>query len=217
MYTGDHTIDGAYYLFDENGVMQTNQWYQKYEGGNKYYLGNNGFAIKGWKKIDGKYYYFSKTATLPNMVTGFQTIDGEFYYFDENGVMQTSQWAEYSGHQYYFGTDGMAVRGWKKIDGSWYFFMKDAGVSPQMYTGIHFMDNNTVYCFGKDGKMLTGWQKVNNYYYYLGTDGKGYVKKWWKIDGKWYYFDSNGRMATGYFKIDDKLYHFDNNGVCLNP
>lgn len=86
-----------------------------------------------------------------------------------------------------------------------------------MYTGIHFIDSNSVYYFGTDGVMATGWKKINNYYYYFGTDGKGYVKKWRKIGGKWYYFDSNGRMATGYFKIDDKLYHFDNNGVCLNP
>lgn len=83
MYTGDHTIDGAYYLFDSNGVMQTNQWYQKYDGASKYYLGNNGFAVKGWKKIDGKWYYFDSNG---RMVTGYYKIGTKLYHFNNDGV-----------------------------------------------------------------------------------------------------------------------------------
>ena len=84
MYTGDHTIDGAYYLFDSNGVMQTNQWYQKYDGASKYYLGNNGFAVKGWKKIDGKWYYFDSKGYC--LTDTSKKIGKKTYKFNKSGV-----------------------------------------------------------------------------------------------------------------------------------
>ena len=41
---------------------------------------------------------------------------------------------------------------------------------------------------------------------------------WKKIDGKWYYFGSNGIALTNTTKkIQGKSYQFNTNGVCLNP
>ena len=37
------------------------------------------------------------------------------------------------------------------------------------------------------------------------------------MNKKWYYFGTDGAMATGYVLIDDNLYHFNDKGVCLNP
>ena len=31
----------------------------------RYYIDANGYAVKGWKLIDGKWYYFSVTGQLP--------------------------------------------------------------------------------------------------------------------------------------------------------
>ena len=45
-----------------------------------------------------------------------------------------------------------------------------------------------------------------------------YIKnKWVKIDGKWYYFDSEGYAVTGSKEIDGKIYNFDQRGKCENP
>lgn len=36
------------------------------------------------------------------------------------------------------------------------------------------------------------------------------------FNGKRYYFDKNGVMATGKKKIGSKVYRFNSKGVCLN-
>lgn len=38
---------------------------------------------------------------------------------------------------------------------------------------------------------------------------------WQKIDGKWYYFDSEGIMQTGWIKDKDKDYFLYSNGEML--
>ena len=45
---------------------------------------------------------------------------------------------------------------------------------------------------------------------------------WQKISGNWYYFKTasenpEGAMVTGTKVINGKTYYFDSNGVCLNP
>lgn len=59
--TGWKQIDGLYYRFDLNGIMQTG--WQRYD--NKlYYLDANGVMVTGWKNIAGTSYYFYSTGSM---------------------------------------------------------------------------------------------------------------------------------------------------------
>lgn len=59
--TGWKQIDGLYYRFDLNGIMQTG--WQRYD--NKlYYLDKSGVMVTGWKNIDGTSYYFYSTGSM---------------------------------------------------------------------------------------------------------------------------------------------------------
>ena len=68
--------------------------------------------------------------------------------------------------------------------------------------------------------VLTGtpntWAWMNGYAYYYGSDGKA-VKWSQKIDGKWYYFDGQCRMKTGWvtWSADGSKSYFDGNGRAL--
>jgi len=72
--------------------------------GKKYFYLKNGSRAKGWRKIKGKYYYFSKNTRV--MKTGWLTLKKKKYYLS------------YRGRRYH---------GWHTIDGKTYFFNKKTG------------------------------------------------------------------------------------------
>lgn len=100
-------IDDAYYGFDYNGVMYSNQrlslrgadgqyheyrakkdgklyqneWYE-----NQYYYGENGVVASGWQQIDGK-----------------------SYFFDFDGRIETNRVINEDGQNYYCGADGVPL------------------------------------------------------------------------------------------------------------
>ena len=51
--------------------------------------------------------------------------------------------------------------------------------------------------------------------YYLGADGKAYIG-WQDIDGSSYYFEQDGKMATGEVWLGLTLCVFDENGVLIS-
>ena len=162
-------IDGYYYCFDENGVMQKNCWGQIEDAW--MYFGNNGKTVKGWKKIGNKWYYFDKQYF--DMKTGLYEIDGEMYYFSPSGAMQTG-WKNIKGtkydHWYYFDKSGVMLTGWQKIDGKWYWFY-DSGI------------------------MKTGWHLEYGDYYYLDDDGHMLCNESRVIYDTTFTFDSHGACS----------------------
>ena len=88
-----------------------------------------------------------------------------------------------------FDEKGYMVTGWRKIDGTWYFFDRKNG---DMKTGWIY-DNGTWYYLGSDGKMVTGWVDYKGGRCYLDpANGHCYVSRTATIDGKTYRFDRNG-------------------------
>ena len=85
--------------------------------------------------------------------------------------------------------NGLTV-GWKKINGSWYYFKSDGSKS----TGW-LKDGSTWYYLKSSGEMQTGWLKENGLWYYL--DSSGAMKTgWYQVSGKWYYSYSSGALAV---------------------
>ena len=85
--------------------------------------------------------------------------------------------------------NGLTV-GWKKINGSWYYFKSDGSKA----TGW-LKDGSTWYYLKSSGEMQTGWLKENGLWYYL--DSSGAMKTgWYQVYGKWYYSYSSGALAV---------------------
>lgn len=152
------------------------------EGGYRYYYSASGKKTTGWKKLNGKLYYFRKTkegkAPKGSMAVGFVKVKDNTFYFSKKGVLQT---------------------GWQKIGKKYYYFEEtgNVGVIGKTSKGFKII-NDGRYFFDEDGSALTGWQKYKSYTYYccttkkLGTYGRAIYGRWCKIDGYYYCFRPNG-------------------------
>ncbi len=154
--------------------------------GEEYYY-DNGKKRRGWQEISGVTYYFDNTtgALCKNkLIKEGKTIR----YVGSDGVPYEDKWLAYKGKTYYFDGTGTAVKGWKKIDGSYYRFHQSTGV---MLTNRMFRDSKGVIR-------------------YVGSDGKRYEKQWLEYEGQTYRFNVNGEaMKGGWKRIGGKYYYFD--------
>ena len=191
-------VDGDAYATDDDGVMRTG-WYRQDIYSLYYYdEEGKGCCAEGWKKIDGKWYYFEKKSTYDSVpstvVTGYLTDNGNTYYFDENGVMQTGwKLLNVSGSQrwtYFKSSGAMIGEGWQKINNKWYYFNELSGVNRLITDGVYKIDDE-YYCFDKNGVMKTGWVLIDN-----GTSQR------------WFYCKSNGAAVSGFYEIGGKTYLF---------
>ena len=131
--------------------------------------------------------------------SGLYEENEKLYYIDENGKLAVNKWETINGKTYYFGADGYALSGMKKVDGKYYWFN----------TKYHYMyknrrvtrTNGDIYYFGSDGVRYNGGMtqvtengKVNTYYFQ--RNGKAY-KGWLTLNGKKYYFYKGSSAASG--------------------
>ena len=220
----------ANYLFDDSGELNTSKGWHKCKDryNSNYiwcYIGDNGELAEGFKEIDGNKYYFKNGV----MSTGNTQIEGTQYYFNESGLIAKGWSQNKDGEYYYTDNNGIIQKGWQKINGIWYYF-DEGGV---MSTGPKYMfDESTydtkLYYFDNSGALQykKGWVnhigKYNNDWYYINSNNE-LSTSWQNINGTWYYFYENGKMAKGstavtYSNGDKRYYCFDNSGAWVtNP
>ena len=211
-------INDKWYLFDNDGVMQTG-----WANDNMVYLGDDGAMRVGWLLLDppedeyydddddddygpfasnegfdvnGKYWYYFKTdgeKFVPDDEYELRKNDGDYYCFDEYGRMRT---------------------GWINVDG------EDTIKSYRL--------------MGSDGRMRTGWysstppedlegdifeDEVNWYYFsskgepYMGPEeGSATTSDFEKINGNTYLFNEYGNPVYGLQKVlvngEETAYYF---------
>lgn len=102
MLTGDQTIDGKRYLFNENGIRITGMTAR--EDGSYYYDPATGAMVTGWFSAADKTYYADAAG---HIVTGIYEIDKQPYYFDETGVLVRNQDLELNGITYHTTPEGV--------------------------------------------------------------------------------------------------------------
>ena len=59
------------------------QWHQDGYGWWLQEDGGAGYAVNGWRQVDGSWYYFDGSGY---MLTGWQNLGGTWYYMYDNGV-----------------------------------------------------------------------------------------------------------------------------------
>ena len=234
-------VEGKLYHFDSKGAMETGKWiecgehfvheddwYKSYAGLKDWrYVGSDGAAYTGWKKVDGEWYCFDdgsrysdeeqRNYYIGRMLYNYYTDeDGNLYNFDQSGHYRKNTWYKNEiGEWNYFGSDGIAYDGWHQIDGKWYYFGGDDLTDHYMCTGRRetYENGYEVWFFDENGVMQTGWCGYKKYVYdeetgedvwngdytwfYARENGKCLHSEWLKDNGKWYYFDQIGRMIAG--------------------
>ena len=215
MATGSITIDGTAYLFDKSGAWtglsgKTPGWIQK--DGAWYYLGEDSWTDEEGHKET--YLYFANGGT--------DEINGQRYAFGADGKMLSNgwkqPWIQWDDTDWvYANADGTLATGWKKIDGTWYYFSKYGWMYQD---GLYWFENNEHYAFDKSGAMVTGWYKQTSddgkytWWYFMDKNTGKMVTGWLKDGGKWYYLDW-ACWTDGVYMIDDVLYAFDKSGAMV--
>ncbi len=196
------------------------------ENGTWRYSGQSGdYITNSWIRHGNSYYYLDEKGEMATEC--LIKTDGDLYYVDINGVKAVNQWVSISddnsqgGTQaatawYYFGSKGKAYRNIRKrIDGKYYIFDENG----HMLSGWQpYGNNDNLYYLGTadEGWAHIGWQNLEShknepgtYWYYFGTSGISYQDTKKKIDGRYYIFDEDGQMLSGWqsYDGDDNLYY----------
>ena len=240
---GEDWEDAKTYFFNDKGQLQGagGGWIldtrtekygdNSYTYENWYYANEDSSLVRGWKKIDGEWYYFGpemyKGGTTRVQEEGEDWENAKSYYFNEKGQMQGAGGGWIKGKYdrwYYANKDGSLIKGWTKLgSNNWYYFDSYEGMYADGAYSIYDKNSESdkTYYFNKDGQMQAGgWIKHYNDYslqtiwYFAGADGE-LVRGWKQIDGIWYYFKPEMAANTSIVDEDGKAYAFDKNGNML--
>jgi glucan-binding YG repeat protein len=199
------------YTIDAEGVVQagwhwkrTTYRYDGYSSEDWYYLNENGEKVSGWKKIDGKWYYFGQNQLCRN--GGVATIDGKAYLFGSDGALVQNQAGVYE--------------------------LSIGHVSSSLYGSYNgeFPSVSHIYTIDAEGVVQAGWCQERRVFiengvtrenwFYIDANGE-LATGWKKIDGKWFYFSQYDAYhyqvcrEGGTCSIDDKMYLFGNDGALV--
>ena len=208
-------VDRDIYSFDEEGRMLHDTWVTS--GDNLYYLRSWGGALNtGWNRLNGEWYYFdTETAAAWRSTTA--KIGRDIYSFDEEGRMLHDTWVTSGKNLYYLRSWGGALNtGWNRLDGEWYYFDTETAAAWRSTTAKIGRD---IYSFDEEGRMLHDtWVTSGENLYYLRSWGGALNTGWNRLDGEWYYFDTETAAAwrSTTAKIDRDIYSFDEEGRMLH-
>ena len=183
-------IDGLWYRFDESGVMLSATIYKDY------LLKTSGaMAENAWAKLEDKWYYATDSGKA--IRDKWEKINDSWYSFHKDGDMLSSQWKE----KYYLKDSGaMAENEWifDKKHNSWFYIKADGSYAENQWQGSYYLKSG-----GYMAKNEWIFDKDYNAWYYLKEDG-AYVTGTFKIKGKDYSFQSNGKWISdpsSYYKV----------------
>ena len=246
---GYQVINKTPYVFSNTGYMYTETTIAVTSGAGQglYYTDKNGKATKvveGWNRIGSDYIYVRDGRMVRSSVL---EINGKLYAFNESGFMRKNEliyrssteslrakasgelyrnaWYQgVDGEWYYYGDDGRAVTGIRKINGAYYAFdtkVSDKyGVAGVMATGGSMEDaDGKLWIVGKNGRAYCpddGWFQVDGIWYYSneGTIARNEVRT---VGGKLYGFDPQGRLYTNTrFQLNGSYYRsVDGSGTLI--
>jgi glucan-binding YG repeat protein len=113
--------------------------------------------------------------------------DGEWKCYDKNGDAYTNVFCSSNGKEYYVGDDGLLVRSdWVEYDGERYFV------------------NSSGAKITNDWRLTAPYddESADEEWYFFQSSGKMATNKKISYKGKTYYFDTDGKMLTGWITDD---------------
>ena len=137
--------------------------------------------------------------------------DGRWRWY-EGSTMVTNAWRTIGGDTLWFGSDGVAVRGWFEIGEKKYYFSPESAALQRGWLDL----NGKRYRLDRDdGHLWTGFYTVDGVYYYSDPDG-AMRRGWLDLDGKRYRLDrDDGHLWTGDLFAEGSWYHADADGALV--
>ena len=182
-------IDNAYYAFDSNGVMYTNDTFYM-DGGICHANGSGKLVTNGsWKSSNGDLYYFDANGIG---YEGSHKVNGVTYYFEGGRLLKNAAMQDKSGNMFVLDADGkqhtMKNNQWIKV-GEYYYYALDGTIIKDDIVEI----NGKNYGFDSDGRMFENTIfEIGGLTYHANVGGSLTVGKQYKSGKDTYYFDKNG-------------------------
>lgn len=206
-------IDGKKIKVDDQGEIVemadivANQWII-FDGG-KYYYDDDLNPYQGIRVINGKQYFFYTDGQLATasyysnaIVNGDQLVvvneQGEVL---GTATIKANQWIYINGHKYCYDEDFNAYQGFREVDGKKYYFINgclytsdEPGISTVKMDNVLYAYNNLGEVVEEVKVVANQWVYFNGEQYYFDDDLNPYqgIKE---IDGKRYFFFTNGELA----------------------
>lgn len=136
-------------------------------------------------------------AVMTSHAAGWTMEDGSWVYEDSSGYLVYNEWRR--------GADNM----WRYLDG--YGHMAVSSWVDEVY----YVDENGIMVTGgwKELDSNPGGYTDESHWYYFQENGKAVSDSWKKISGKWYHFDSDCQMETGW--VDEDMYFCGEDGAAV--
>ncbi|NME34657.1 peptidoglycan DD-metalloendopeptidase family protein, partial [Lactobacillus sp. MRS-253-APC-2B] len=209
VWTGDMTkgegkIDGSWYYFGTNGVMQTGFVNLNDTGSNRtVYYNSKGQMQYGWQTINGKTYYFNVWTGA--MYKNENKIGNYWYYFGNDGVMRTgfvTLTDTGKTRVVYYNSKGQLQYGQQTINNKTYYFNIWTG---EKETGVVYNANTKLlqYYGESDGSLNKGTVSINGKSYTLDSNGNIPLTNGEnQVNGNWYLYDSSAKkLKTGFQSV----------------
>lgn len=146
--TGWKKIDGKWYLFDLNGVMQIG-W--RFTGGKYYYLTSSGAMATGWLRDNGSWYYLNNDGSR---ASGWLLEGGNWYYLEPSTGRMHTNWITVNDKQYFMQSNGAMGTGWIKQSGYWYYLQSDGSMYKPSKDGSILQIGNKYHKFYAGGRWM---------------------------------------------------------------
>ena len=198
-YTGELKVGGSWYWLDpeRGGAMATG--FVDLPAGKTVYYGADGAMLYGEQKIDGLWYHFD--AVTGAMSVGFTDLGSKTVYYGEDGAMLYGR-QEIGGEVYFFDevTGALVRSGWVE-DGEYDYYADSNGV----ILATSFVDDSgeriLLDSFGKPCK--PGWYEFDEIRFYVISSDGVMANGEYQIEGKWYFFNADCVMSTGFVLLED--------------
>lgn len=197
-------INGRSYTFNSNADVTNTQWISL-DGTWK--LAKDGRIATGWQTWDKNLYYLNSDGSMKSNEAF--TDGGKLYFFRSWGGAYKNCWYTSGGKKYYLHDNSAAYQNeWLKADGKWYYFQSDSTMATNTWIDNYYVDASGVWIPNKE-KPTDKWITSGNRKWYRHADGSYTKNDWEVIDGKYYRFDKDGWMVTGWQKIGNVTYYMD--------
>ena len=197
-------INGRSYTFNSNADVTNTQWISL-DGTWK--LSKDGRIATGWQTWDKNLYYLNSDGSMK--ANEAFTDGGKLYFFRSWGGAYKNCWYTSGGKKYYLHDNSAAYQNeWLKADGKWYYFQSDSTMATDTWIDNYYVDASGVWIPSKE-KPTDKWITSGNRKWYRHADGSYTKNDWEVIDGKYYRFDKDGWMVTGWQKIGNVTYYMD--------
>ena len=197
-------INGRSYTFNNNADVTNTQWIAM-DGTWK--LAKDGRIATGWQTWDKNLYYLNSDGSMK--ANEAFTDGGKLYFFRSWGGAYKNCWYTSGGKKYYLHDNSAAYQNeWLKADGKWYYFQSDSTMATNTWIDNYYVDASGVWIPNKE-KPTDKWITSGNRKWYRHADGSYTKNDWEVIDGKYYRFDKDGWMVTGWQKLGNVTYYMD--------